>query len=124
MTRVAGSIRVPSPAATTTALRTFIGCLGSLDAWVRMSARAGTPPDARAAPAPVSARRALTLARFLRGLAGDAQRGHRSRLEPLDADLAAALFALAVDAAVDPGKGFVDLAQELALAVAHPEQKG
>ena len=35
-----------------------------------------------------------------------------------------AFLALAVNAAVDAGKGLVNLAQKLALAVTHPEQKG
>ena len=35
-----------------------------------------------------------------------------------------AFFALAINAAVDAGKGLVNFAQKLALAVAHPEQKG
>src|SRR5450755_3489738 len=67
---------------------------------------------------------ALALARFLRRLAGDAQRGHRARLKPFAPDLSVAFFALAINAAIDSGKGLVNLAQVLALAVAHPEQKG
>ena len=43
----------------------------------------------------------LALARFLCRLAGDAERGHRARLEPLDPDFAAAFLALAIDAVVD-----------------------
>jgi hypothetical protein len=73
---------------------------------------------------PDLAHRALTLARFLRRLTSDAERGHRARLEPFDPDLPSAFLALAVNATVDAGKGLVNLAQKLALAVTHPEQKG
>jgi hypothetical protein len=83
-----------------------------------------TPLRERASATPDLARRALTLARFLRRLTSDAERGHRARLEPFDPDLPSAFLALAVNAAVDAGKGLVNLAQKLALAVTHPEQKG
>src|SRR5581483_450604 len=106
MTLEAGSMRVPSPAATITALRTFIACLTC----GRKSGR--------------SAGETLALARLLRRLATDAQRGHRTRPQPLDSDLIPAFLAQAVAAALDAREGFVDLAQQLALAIAHPEQEG
>jgi len=77
-----------------------------------------------AARAPDLAHRTLTLARFLRRLAGDAECSHRAGLQPFDSYLPSAFLALAVNAAVDAGKGLVNLAQKLALAVTHPEQKG
>src|SRR5208282_5741038 len=71
ITREAGSMRVPKPAATITALRTFIVFPG----WRRLAGDS------------------LLLARFLVGLASDTERGHGPRLEPLDSYIAAAFLA-------------------------------
>src|SRR5579863_585506 len=103
MTFEAGSIRVPNPAANTTALRTFIsnprGDRGRL------------------------AGRAHPFARFLRGFAAYTESGHRARLEPRDPDLVTAFFAVSVDAAIDPREGLIDLGEQLPFAIAHPQQK-
>src|SRR5256886_949380 len=63
------------------------------------------------------------LLRFLERLAVDAERGHRARLQPLDADVRPALLALAVRAVVDAPERLVDLRDELALAVADAEEE-
>ena len=73
-----GSIRVPIPAARMTAFLTFMA--------VRFTGEA---------------RSDFRFAHFLRGFACDAERGDGARLEPLDADFAAAFFAAPVGAVFD-----------------------
>src|SRR5271154_6333274 len=90
-----GSIRVPIPAARMTAFFTFIA--------VRLS-RLEAVSD-------------LRLAYFLRRFARDAQRGDGARFQPLDADVAAALFALPVRSILDSRESLADLAEQLALAI-------
>src|SRR5579863_7974143 len=109
MTLEAGSIRVPIPAASTTALRTFISNLSLMN----------RGDECRIA----SACGAHAFARFLRRFACDTKRGHRPRFEPLDPDLVIAFFAASVDAALDARKRFIDLGQQLAFAIAHAQQQ-
>src|SRR5580704_6359795 len=97
-----GSIRVPIPAARMTAFFTFIA--------VRFYVVGTGESD-------------LGLARFLRGFACDAQRGDGACLQSLDADIAAAFLAITVRAVVDSRHGLADLGQQLALAIAHPQQE-
>src|SRR5271168_1778574 len=96
-----GSIRVPIPAARMTAFVTFMV--------VRFS---GLVDDSD-----------LRFACFLRGFARDAERGDRARLQPLDPDIAVAFFAAAVRAVLDSRECLADLAEQLALAIAHPQQE-
>src|SRR5713101_1678811 len=98
MTLDAGSIRVPIPAATITALRTFM-----------------------ADYAANRTRLALAFARFLSGFAGDAEGSHGPRLEPFEPDLVAAFFATPIAAAVDAGKRLVDFGEQLPLPIAHSQ---
>src|SRR5262249_27758714 len=63
------------------------------------------------------------LALLLGRLAVDAQRGHRAGLQPLDADRLAALLAQAEGAVIDARQRLVDLADQLALAVADAQQE-
>jgi len=65
-----------------------------------------------------------TLAGFLVGFAGNTEGGDGAGLEAFEADLAATFVAAAVDAVVDALDGFVDLGQELAFAIAHPQKQG
>src|SRR5262245_54382857 len=60
---------------------------------------------------------------FLLGLALDAQRGDRPRLQSLDADGTAALLADAVRAVLDTPERLVDLGDELALAIADAQRQ-
>ena len=60
----------------------------------------------------------LALAALAALLGLDRQGGHRPGLQPLDADLFAGLQAVAVGAVLDALERFVDLADQLALAVA------
>src|SRR5260221_12616201 len=69
-----GNMRVPMPAARMTAFLTFI--------LIRFFG--------------ICARLAFQLASFLRRFASDAERGDRPGFQPLDADFAAALLAVAV----------------------------
>src|ERR1039458_499554 len=96
-----GSIRVPIPAARMTAFFTFIA--------VRFSG--------------LEAYSDLLLARFLCGFACDAKRGDGARLQPLDPDFAAAFLALPVRAVFDSRECLADFAEQLALAIAHPQQE-
>src|SRR5271156_761642 len=96
-----GSIRVPIPAARMTAFFTFIA--------VRFF-RWSTTLD-------------LRLAQFLRGFARDAKRGDGARAQPLDSNFAAAFLALSVRAVLDSRDGLADFRQQLALAIAHPQQE-
>src|SRR5439155_23033920 len=85
---VAGRKRVPSPAAGMTALRIL------------------TRPSVHAAE--------LALLGFLQRLAVEAERGHGTRPQALEADLLAALLALPVGAVLDALDRFLDLADQLA----------
>src|SRR5439155_19878445 len=89
--------------------------------------RAGSVSPARPPGSPPCAVRSrgaeLALLRFLERFAVDAERGHRARLQPLDADVRPALLALAVRAVVDPPERLVPRRHELALAVADAEEE-
>src|SRR6185503_15353966 len=74
-------------------------------------------------PSAASLEAELSFLGFLERLAVDAERGDGPRLQPLDADVAAALLALAVRAVLDAADCLVDLRHELALAVADAEQQ-
>jgi flagellar L-ring protein precursor FlgH len=63
------------------------------------------------------------LAPFVTLLRLDRQRRDRARIEPLQADRLAGLFAIAVGAVLDPAQRRVDLGDKLALAVARSEFK-
>src|ERR1700735_1809899 len=96
-----GSIRVPMPAARMTAFLTFIAlrCSG------------------------LEACSDFRLAHFLRGFACDAECGDLGRLQPLDSDFAASFLSLPVGAVVDSLERLADLGEQLALAIAHPQQE-
>jgi hypothetical protein len=64
---------------------------------------------------------AASLGGFQLGLADDTERRDRAGLQTLDADLLAALFADAVGVVVDALERFVDLGDQLALAIADPQ---
>ena len=59
----------------------------------------------------------LAFAQFFQRLAVDAQGGRRACFQPLDADFDAALVAVAIIVTIDAAKRFVDLLDQLALAV-------
>src|SRR5688572_26326824 len=63
------------------------------------------------------------LALLLGGLALDAERGDRSRLEPLHGDRVGALLTQAEGAVGDATERLVDLRDQLALAVADAQQQ-
>jgi hypothetical protein len=65
----------------------------------------------------------LCFACFLRGFACDAQSGDRARLQPLDSYFAVAFLASSVRAVLDSRECLADLAEQLALAIAHPQQE-
>jgi uncharacterized protein (TIGR00299 family) protein len=65
----------------------------------------------------------LRFANFLRGFACDAKGGDRTSFQALDSDFAAALFASPVRTIFDSRKGVADFAEQLALAIAHPQQE-
>ena len=52
------------------------------------------------------------------------QRGDRPRLKPAQRDRLAGFLAIAVGAVLDAADGFVDLGNQLALAVARPQLDG
>src|SRR5487761_559938 len=72
-------------------------------------------------PVSVVAVAVLSLAALAPLLGLDAQGGDRPRLQALDADLLAGLQAVAVAAVVDALQRLVDLANQLALAIARPQ---
>src|SRR5206468_923432 len=91
--------------------------------WSRAGSASPAPPPG-SPPCAVRSRGAeLPLLRFLERLAVDAERGHRARLQPLDADVRPAVLALAVRAVLDAPECLVDLRDELALAVADAEEE-
>src|SRR5206468_738987 len=91
--------------------------------WSRAGSASPAPPPG-SPPCAVRSRGAeLPLLRFLERLAVDAERGHRARLQPLDADVRPAVLAFAVRAVLDAPECLVDLRDELALAVADAEEE-
>src|SRR5439155_252891 len=91
--------------------------------WSRAGSASPAPPPG-SPPCAVRSRGAeLPLLRFLERLAVDAERGHRARLQPLDADVRPAVLALAVRAVLDAPECLVDLRDELAIAVADAEEE-
>src|SRR5262245_17367454 len=62
-----------------------------------------------------------TLATFVPLLRLDCERRDRTRLQPLERDWLAGLFAIAVSAVLDAGERLVNLGNQLALSVAGPE---
>src|SRR5262249_60226021 len=57
-------------------------------------------------------------------LGRDGEGGNRSRLEPLERDRLAGLFAIAVGAVVDAGERLLDLGDQLALPIAGAQLDG
>src|SRR4030081_1942387 len=75
----------------------------------------------RRSPVAVVSVAVLTFAPLPALLGLDAQGGHRPRFQALHADFLACLEAIAVRAVVDPREIFVDLADQLALAIARTQ---
>jgi hypothetical protein len=65
----------------------------------------------------------LRFAGFLRGFACNAKGGDGTRFQPLDPDFAAAFLASTVRTVFDSREGLADLGEQLALAIAHPQQE-
>src|SRR5207244_1909070 len=91
--------------------------------WSRAGSASPTLPPESPPSAVRSRGTELPLLRFLERLAVDAERGHRARLQPLEADVRPAVLALAVRAVLDAPERLVDLRDELALAVADAEEE-
>ena len=94
------------------------GCRGGVRARLDQRSR---PAAINGAGAP-HARRCFALLLFLLRLALDAQGGDRTGAQALDADRLAALLADAVDAVLDALQRLLDLADQLALAVADSQR--
>src|ERR1700730_2863107 len=75
----------------------------------------------RRSPVAVVSVAVLTFAPLPTLLGLDAQGGHRPRFQALHADFLACLEAIAVRAVLDPLESFVDLADQLALAIARTQ---
>src|SRR5689334_25104952 len=98
---VAGRKRVPSPATGMTAFLSFMDPLSA-----RLNDALG-----------------FSFGDFLTGFAGDAERRHGTSFQPLDADFFAALFADAVFAQLKAMQRFLNLENQLALAVANAQHR-